>query len=107
ITLEELRKLHEDFINEREWKKYHTPRNVTLALVGEIGELAEIFQWKSDQMCEDVQRDFSDKEKENLQDELSDCLFYLLRLSDLCGVNLPEVAFEKMKKNALKYPVGK
>ncbi|KAG2374170.1 hypothetical protein C9374_011007 [Naegleria lovaniensis] len=107
ITLEELRQVHVDFVSQRDWHKYHTPRNLTLALVGEVGELAEIFQWKSDEMCENLEQNFSEKEKENLRDELSDCLLYILRLSDVCGVDLPTAALDKMKKNELKYPVGR
>lgn len=74
ITLEQLRQVHVDFVSQRDWHKYHTPRNLALALVGEVGELAELFQWKSDRVCENLEENFSEREKENLRDELSDCL---------------------------------
>jgi len=92
ISVDELRQLHYDFVKERDWFKYHTPRNLALALVGEVGELAEIFQWKSDEQCVNVQEQFTEEEKQNLKDELSDCFFYLMRLSDVCGVDLPVAA---------------
>ncbi|MCO5572557.1 hypothetical protein L7F22_026312 [Adiantum nelumboides] len=71
--------------------------------VGEVGELSEIFQWKGE-----VPRglpDWNVDEKEHLGEELSDVLLYLVRLADICDVNLGEAALRKLKKNALKYPV--
>lgn len=71
--------------------------------VGEVGELSEIFQWKGE-----VPRglpDWKDEEKQHLGEELSDVLLYLVRLSDICGVDLGEAALRKIELNALKYPV--
>jgi dCTP diphosphatase len=50
-TLEQLRRLQESWVIERNWTQYHTPRNLVLALVGEVGELAEIFQWRGEVAC--------------------------------------------------------
>ncbi|KAL9645859.1 hypothetical protein ABK040_003589 [Willaertia magna] len=102
ITFEEIRKIKEAFVKERDWEKYHTPRNLLLAMIGEVGELSEIFQWKGEVM--DVQKEFSESEKENLEDELSDVLVYLIRLADVCKVDLPSAALKKIEKNAIKYP---
>lgn len=71
--------------------------------VGEVGELSEIFQWKGE-----VPRglpDWKDEEKEHLGEELSDVLLYLVRLSDICGVDLGKAALRKLELNAIKYPV--
>jgi dCTP diphosphatase len=71
--------------------------------VGEVGELSEIFQWKGE-----VPRglsDWNDAEKEHLGEELSDVLLYLVRLADVCNVDLGESALRKLQKNAVKYPV--
>lgn len=71
--------------------------------VGEVGELSEIFQWKGE-----VPRglpDWKDEEKQHLGEELSDVLLYLVRLSDICGVDLGEAALRKVELNAIKYPV--
>lgn len=105
ITFENIRKLQEDFCNERNWNQYHSPRNILLALVGEVGELAEIFQWKGE-----VKKgipSFTDAEKEHLGEELSDVLIYLIRLADRCEIDLPLAALKKIEKNAKKYPVNK
>jgi len=104
-TMEEIRSLQAKFVSDRGWEKFHTPRNVLLAMVGEVGEISELFQWKGE--CERGLPDWTPQEKTSLSDELSDVLIYLLRLSDLCEVDLPTVALEKLKKNAKKYPADK
>lgn len=104
-SLEELRKLQETFSNERGWNKYHSPRNLLLALVGEVGELAEIFQWRGE-VTEGL-GDWSEADKDHLGEELSDVLIYLIRLADKCQVNLPAVALKKLDKNKQKYPVSR
>lgn len=71
--------------------------------VGEVGELSEIFQWKGE-----VPRglpDWEEEEKEHVGEELSDVLLYLVRLSDICGVDLGKAALRKLELNAVKYPV--
>lgn len=71
--------------------------------VGEVGELSEIFQWKGE-----VARGlpgWKEEERQHLGEELSDVLLYLVRLSDICGVDLGEAALRKLQLNALKYPV--
>ncbi|XP_078433403.1 uncharacterized protein LOC144704752 [Wolffia australiana] len=104
VTLDELRKRMADFAKERDWDQFHSPRNLLLALVGEVGELSEIFQWKGE-----VPRGlpgWTDDEKEHLGDEISDVLLYLVRLGDVCGVDLGRAALRKLELNAAKYPVA-
>ncbi|KAL3360168.1 hypothetical protein AABB24_016589 [Solanum stoloniferum] len=104
VSLEELKKKMADFAKEREWDQFHTPRNLLLAMVGEVGELSEIFQWKGE-----VPRglpDWEEKEKQHLGEELSDVLLYLVRLSDICGIDLGNVVLRKLELNAIKYPVN-
>ncbi|KAE8723817.1 dCTP pyrophosphatase 1 [Hibiscus syriacus] len=104
VSLEELKKRMAEFAKERDWDQFHSPRNLLLALVGEVGELSEIFQWRGE-----VERglpDWKDEEKQHLGEELSDVLLYLVRLSDICGVDLGKAALRKMELNAIKYPVG-
>ncbi|XP_050292601.1 uncharacterized protein LOC126733374 isoform X3 [Quercus robur] len=103
VTLEHLRKRMAEFAKERDWDQFHSPRNLLLALVGEVGELSEIFQWKGE-----VPRglpDWKDEEKQHLGEELSDVLLYLVRLSDICGIDLGKAALHKLELNAIKYPV--
>jgi len=102
LSLIEIRNKLRKFASDREWDQFHTPRNLLLALVGEVGELSEIFQWKGE--VKDTS-EFSDKEKEHLGEELSDVLLYLIRLSDKCNINLSNAVLDKIKKNGDKYPV--
>ncbi|KAG1667851.1 hypothetical protein FOA52_011039 [Chlamydomonas sp. UWO 241] len=102
LSLEEIKLRLRTFARERDWDQFHTPRNLVLALVGEVGELAECFQWKGE--VADGLPEFTEKEKVHVAEELSDCLMYLLRLSDKCGVDLARSVTDKMDKNATKYP---
>ncbi|XP_016470692.1 uncharacterized protein LOC107792941 [Nicotiana tabacum] len=104
VTLELLRKKMEDFAKERDWEKFHSPRNLLLALVGEVGELSEIFQWKGE--VPKGLPDWNEKEKLHLGEELSDVLLYLVRLSDISGIDLGKAALRKVELNAIKYPVN-
>jgi dCTP diphosphatase len=105
ISLKELQFKLAEFARVRDWDQFHSPRNLLLALVGEVGELSEIFQWKGE-----VERglpNWNTSEKEHLGEELSDVLLYLVRLADICGVDLGQAAMKKLIKNGIKYPVEK
>ncbi|XP_041348855.1 dCTP pyrophosphatase 1-like [Gigantopelta aegis] len=104
-NLESIRKLQADFCTERDWDQFHTPRNILLALVAEVGELAEIFQWKGE--VKEGLPDFTDAEKLHVGQEMSDVLVYLVRLADRCQIDLPTAVIAKLKQNAKKYPVDK
>ncbi|CAK9140873.1 unnamed protein product [Ilex paraguariensis] len=104
VTLDLLRHKMAEFAKERDWEQFHSPRNLLLALVGEVGELSEIFQWKGE--VPKGLPDWGEEEKEHLGEELSDVLLYLVRLSDICGIDLGKAALRKIELNALKYPAG-
>jgi dCTP diphosphatase len=104
VTLEDLRARMAAFVHERDWNRFHQPRNVLLALVGEVGELAEIFQWRGE-VPVGLGPSWTAADARHLGEELSDVLLYLLRLSDLCAVDLPAAALSKIEKNAAKYPI--
>ncbi|XP_047070134.1 dCTP pyrophosphatase 1-like [Lolium rigidum] len=104
VTLEELRKKMADFARERDWEQYHSPRNLLLALVGEVGELSEIFQCKGE--VPKGLPGWEERETEHLGEELADVLLYLVRLSDMCGIDLGKAALRKIELNARKYPAG-
>ncbi|KAK8750707.1 hypothetical protein OTU49_014964 [Cherax quadricarinatus] len=103
LSLENIRSDQHKFCEERNWLQFHPPRNVLLALVGEVGELSELFQWRGE-----VTRglpEFTSQEKVRVGEELSDVLIYLVDLAEQCHIDLPAVVKDKMKKNAVKYPV--
>lgn len=103
-TLEELRRAAQHFAFERDWDQRHTPRNLCLALMGEVGEVAECFQCKSDEEAQVGLPGWSESEREHLAEEMSDVLLSLLRLADKCAIDLPKAALEKLKKNEASYP---
>ncbi|ELU04122.1 hypothetical protein CAPTEDRAFT_93509, partial [Capitella teleta] len=96
------RQMMVNFREERGWGKYHTPRNLLLALVAEVGELSELFQWKGE--VSNGLPDWSEKEKSDLGDELTDVLVYTVGLANACHVDLPAAVIKKMEQNAKKYP---
>ncbi|XP_042518249.1 dCTP pyrophosphatase 1-like [Macadamia integrifolia] len=102
ITLKDLSRKMEEFAKARDWEQYHSPRNLLLAMVGEVGELSEIFQWRGE-VAKGLPN-WEESDKEHLGEELSDVLLYLIRLSDMCGIDLGEAANKKIVKNAIKYP---
>ncbi|XP_044501969.1 dCTP pyrophosphatase 1 [Mangifera indica] len=102
VSLDLLKKKMDDFAKERNWERFHSPRNLLLAMVGEVGELSEIFQWKGE-VAKGLP-DWKEEEKVHLGEELSDVLLYLIRLSDMCGVDLGKAALRKVELNAIKYP---
>ncbi|KAK6467731.1 dCTP pyrophosphatase 1 [Huso huso] len=104
-TLEDIRRLQAQFTDERDWNQYHQPRNLLLALVGEVGEVSELFQWKGE-VAEGLP-DWSEQERMALSHELSDVLIYLVELAEKCHVDLPRAVLEKMELNRIKYPASK
>ena len=94
-----------DFVKDRDWDQFHTPKNVLIALVAEVGELSELFLWKSD---EDLQSYLASKEgKENISQEIADVAIYLIRMAQKLDIDLLEVVKEKIEINENKYPIAK
>ena len=91
------------FVKERHWEQFHTPKNLAMAMSVEAAEVVELFQWLTPKESAKL----GAKKREDLSDELADTYVYLLRLSQVCGIDLVEAAFKKMKKNTAKYPVAK
>jgi NTP pyrophosphatase (non-canonical NTP hydrolase) len=92
------------FVRERDWEQFHTPKNLVMALSGEVGELTELFQWLTPEQSQAVMQD--PKTAPRVRDELADVVFYCLRLVDVLGVDLEAAIRAKMQKNAEKYPVA-
>ncbi|XP_071375823.1 glutamyl-tRNA(Gln) amidotransferase subunit B, mitochondrial [Centroberyx affinis] len=104
-TIEDIRRLQAEFTDERDWNQFHQPRNLLLAMVGEVGEVSELFQWRGE-VAEGLPG-WTDSEREELAQELSDVLIYLVELAEKCHVDLPQAVLRKMALNRLKYPASK
>jgi dCTP diphosphatase len=106
VSLEDIRVKLEAFAAERGWEQFHTPRNLLLAMTGEVGELAELFQWTPDSECGPGLPAWPAPKKAHLGEELADVYLYLTRLADRCGVDLASAVLRKLEKNAVKYPAS-
>lgn len=94
-TLESMTLRIRKFAMEREWDRFHTPRNISLALLGEMGELSELFQWKGDTEscnCDIGLQGWSAEERDTLGQEVADVAIYLIRLADVCHFDLGEIS---------------
>ena len=93
------------FARDRDWAQFHSPKNLVMALTGEVGELAELFQWLTEQQSAELTNDPARKQR--VAEELADILFYLVRTASVMGIDLNEAASRKLAVNADKYPVDK
>ena len=88
----------------RDWEKFHTPKNLAMALSGEVGELTSLFQWLTPEQAATAMNDM--ELSANILDELADVLIYLVRLADVLGVDLLTAAEAKIERNELRFPVA-
>jgi dCTP diphosphatase len=93
----------EQFARERDWNQFHTPKNLVMALSVEVAELMEEFQW----LTEDQSSHLTAENLAKVKDEIGDVFNYLVRLSSKLDIDLIAAANDKIKKNAVKYPVEK
>ncbi|HSF77415.1 MAG TPA: nucleotide pyrophosphohydrolase [Steroidobacteraceae bacterium] len=98
--LAELKMRLRDFIAERDWEQFHSPKNLAMALSVEAAELVEIFQWLTE--AESLVPD-SDR-RQRAEAELADILVYLVRVADRLDVDLLQAVTRKLEENARKYP---
>ena len=91
------------FATDRNWEQFHSPKNLLLALTGEVGELAEIFQWMGDIEARSAGETAATAQA--VKDELADVLFYLVRLASVLKVDLNAAAVQKLRSNAIKYSI--
>ena len=88
------------FRDARDWRQFHTPKDLAISLNLEAAELLELFQWSgTDLECAD--------NRNKLREELADVLSYCILMADVCGLDLDEIMNEKIAKNEAKYPVEK
>ncbi|MBA0263941.1 nucleotide pyrophosphohydrolase [Stenotrophomonas maltophilia] len=92
-----------EFAEARDWAQFHSPKNLVMALSGEVGELNEIFQWMTE--ADSFKAASSEATANAVRDEIADVALYLIRLSDVLGIDLNEAVSSKLTTNAAKYPV--
>jgi dCTP diphosphatase len=104
-TFAELKSRVLAFARERDWEQFHAPKNLSMALAAEAGELMEHFLWATSEASRTIARDPAKRQK--IEEELADVVIYALEFANMTGINLAAVIETKMAANAKKYPVEK
>ncbi|MDA8129241.1 MAG: nucleotide pyrophosphohydrolase [Betaproteobacteria bacterium] len=102
-SLDALRRHIRDFAQARAWERYHTPKNLAMALSVEAAELLEPFQWLTAEQSQALEP----QQREAVRQEIADVLIYLTRLADVLDIDLLAAAADKLAINAAKYPIDK
>lgn len=100
-TLADIRTAVTAFVRERDWERFHSPKNLSMALAAEAAELMEHFLWDTPEASHDRAN------HEEVADELADILIYAIEFANITDTDLSRAIERKMRKNALKYPVEK
>ena len=100
---QELKERLREFAEERDWDQFHSPKNLSMALIAEAAELIEHFQWLKEEESALIQGD----KLEAVRMELADIQIYLIRIADKLNVDLLDAVEKKIVLNEKKYPVDK
>lgn len=101
MDLDKIKNIIREFAKQRDWDKFHTPKNLSMALSVEASELVEIFQWLSQEESKNI----DSNEIQNVKDEVADILIYVIRIADKLNIDLEKAVLEKIDKNNEKYPI--
>ncbi|ONI72659.1 nucleotide pyrophosphohydrolase [Actinosynnema sp. ALI-1.44] len=102
MSLTDLSTRLRDFATTRDWHRFHTPKNLAMALSGEAGELVSLFQWLTPEQAAAAMDD--PDLAANISDEIADVLIYLVRLADVLDVDLVKAANAKIDRNETRFP---
>lgn len=102
-SLDQLKDKLQQFVDARDWAQFHSPKNLAMAMIVEAAELVEHFQWDTLEESHDL----TPEKREKVSHELADTFVYLLRISQVLGIDLIEAAIQKIELNGQKYPVDK
>lgn len=91
-----------EFAQQRDWERFHTPKNVAMALSVEVAELVELFQWLTPE--ESATLVDTSEGRAAIEDEIADIAIYLLRIADVMGVDAAAVVRDKLRRNDDRFP---
>lgn len=102
-TLTQLKTLMAEFVKERDWQQFHSPKNLSMSIAIEAAELMEKFQWCANAQSskEELADDFQE-----VKHEVADIMCYLLSFCNQCDIDISDAVAEKLKLNAIKYPAS-
>jgi len=101
-TVSQLKDMVQSFVDERDWKQFHNPKNLSMSIAIETAELMEHFQWQRTEELEALKSD--ETVMAEVREEIADIFCYTLSFATTMGIDLAEALADKMKKNAIKYP---
>lgn len=105
-TVLELRSAMNHFVLERDWSKFHTPKNLAASVSIEAAELLELFQWSTPDEAQ-TKANADPHFRGMIADEMSDVFLYLLSLANCLQLDVADSIFQKLEKNRKKYPLAK
>jgi NTP pyrophosphatase (non-canonical NTP hydrolase) len=100
--LDEIMQALDKFVSERDWRQFHSPKNLSMSIAIEAAEIMEIFQWETVEESWKIKND--EKRFNHLKEEIADVLAYTLGLAGMYNLDIKEIMLDKIKKNAQKYP---
>jgi len=103
-TVQDLKTVVKDFVEERDWAQFHSPKNLSMALAVEASELMDLFKWKT---VEEAQEEMKGKLLEDATDELADIMIYAIAFANRNRIDVAKAVTDKMEKNKVKYPADK
>ncbi len=103
-TLAEIKERVLAFARERDWEQFHAPKNLSMALAAEAGELMEHFLWGSSESSREIARG---PKRAKIEEELADVVIYAIEFANMTGIDVADAVDRKMAANAAKYPVEK
>lgn len=104
VTLEELKNKVKEFCEERDWDQFHNPKELAIGISTEANELLQIFRFKSE---EDMKKVMSSDKRIEVEEELADVLYFVLRFAQMNNIDLSSAVSNKIEKNDKKYPAEK
>ena len=102
-TIQDLKKQVKKFCEDRDWDKYHNPKDLAIGIITEASELLEHFRFKSEEDIKQILK----SNKQEVSEELADVLYFVLRLAQKHDIDLATALEKKLRKNELKYPISK
>lgn len=104
-VIEELRLKLSEFVRERDWERFHNPKNIAESICIEAGELMEVFQWKSEQEVANWR--LEQEKKEKVAEELADVIIYSLNMANAMDIDVSQAVLSKIEQNEKKYPADR
>lgn len=104
VRIEQLKEKLRNFVDERNWNKYHHPKELAISIAIEASELLEIFQWDEKADIQDIKTDAETMNK--IKEEIADVMMYILCLANQLDIDLSEAVLTKLEKNRKKYDRG-